>query len=117
MLLLVGCCPVLSDAFLCRLLDAESLAGHRAILRRDFGGPADYQDVGKLFSKCGRTGNRKVSDGLTRARRLFKKAVQQGRTERRGEAYFALYVEPLSAGRTPLADFFNSLLYSCLVGG
>ena len=40
---------------------------------------------------------------------MFKKAVQQGRRERSGEAYFGLYVEPLSETRTPLADFFNIL--------
>ena len=43
------------------------------------------------------------------ARRLFRKAVQQGRSKRRGEAY-SPYVEPLSVARTPLADFVNSLL-------
>jgi hypothetical protein len=42
--------------------------------------------------------------------RLFRKAVQQGRSERRGEAYSVPYVEPLSDARTPLADFVNSLL-------
>lgn len=42
--------------------------------------------------------------------RLFKKVVQQGRNERRGDAYSVPYVEPLSDVRTPLADFFNSLL-------
>jgi hypothetical protein len=45
-----------------------------------------------------------------RPSRLFKKAVQQGRSERRGDAYFIPYVEPLSDARTTLADFFNSLL-------
>ena len=44
------------------------------------------------------------------ARRLFRKAVQQGRSERRGDAYSVRYVEPLSDARTPLADFINSLL-------
>ncbi len=44
------------------------------------------------------------------ARRLFRKAVQQGRSERRGEAYSVPYVEPLSDARTPLAGFINSLL-------
>jgi hypothetical protein len=43
--------------------------------------------------------------------RVFKKAVQQGRSERRGEAYSGPYVEPLSDARTPLADFFNILLW------
>ena len=42
--------------------------------------------------------------------RMLKKAVQQGRSERRGEAYFVPYVEPLSDARTPLADFFCILL-------
>ncbi len=41
---------------------------------------------------------------------MFKKAFQQGRSERRGEAYFAPYVELLSDARTPLEDFFNILL-------
>jgi hypothetical protein len=43
-------------------------------------------------------------------RRLFIKAVQQGRSERRGESYSLPYGEPLSDARTPVADFFNSLL-------
>jgi hypothetical protein len=50
------------------------------------------------------------TDDSTRVRRLFKKAVQQGRSERRDDAYSVPYVEPLSDVRTPLADFFNSLL-------
>jgi hypothetical protein len=41
--------------------------------------------------------------------RVFKKAVRQGRSERRGEVY-AWYVEPLSDARTLLADFFNTLI-------
>jgi hypothetical protein len=44
--------------------------------------------------------------------RLFRKAVQQGRSERRGESYSGPYVEPLSDVRTPLAAFVNSLLSS-----
>ena len=52
----------------------------------------------------------KVSNGSRVARRLFRKAVQQGRSERRGESYSLPYVEPLSDARTPLADFVNSLL-------
>ena len=43
-------------------------------------------------------------------RRMLKKAVQQGRSKRRGESYSVPYVEPLSVARTPLADFVNSLL-------
>ncbi|GIW54079.1 MAG: hypothetical protein KatS3mg082_0483 [Nitrospiraceae bacterium] len=54
---------------------------------------------------------------------MFKKAVQRGRlsaraqagSERRGEAYFSVYVEPLSDAitrqtGTRLAGFFNILL-------
>jgi hypothetical protein len=41
---------------------------------------------------------------------MFKKAVQRGRSEREGEAYFLPYVEPLSDTRTKLAGFFNILL-------
>jgi hypothetical protein len=44
---------------------------------------------------------------------MFKKAVQQGRSERRGEAYSVLYVEPRRDARTPLAGFFNILLERC----
>ena len=44
------------------------------------------------------------------ASRLFRKAVQQGRSKRRGESYSLPYVEPLSVARMPLADFVNSLL-------
>jgi hypothetical protein len=42
--------------------------------------------------------------------RMLKKAVQQGRSERRAEAYPLGYVEGLSDARTPLADFFSILL-------
>ena len=41
---------------------------------------------------------------------MLKKAVQQGRSKRRGDAYSVRYVEPLSEARTPLADFFSILL-------
>ena len=41
---------------------------------------------------------------------MRKKAVQQGRSEQRGESYSVLYVEPLSDARTPLAIFFRILL-------
>jgi hypothetical protein len=41
---------------------------------------------------------------------MFKKAVQQGRSERKAEAYSVRYVEALSEARTPLEDFFNILL-------
>jgi hypothetical protein len=45
---------------------------------------------------------------------MRKKAVQQGRSERRGEAYSVPYGEPLSDARTPLADFFRILLEACV---
>ena len=51
-----------------------------------------------------------------RARGLFKKAVQQGRSERKGDAYSLAYVEPLSEARTKLADFFNSPLMNVVWG-
>ncbi|MBI4001562.1 MAG: DUF4149 domain-containing protein [Nitrospira defluvii] len=41
---------------------------------------------------------------------MFKKAVQRGRSERGGDAYFFPYVEPRSDARTKLADVFNILL-------
>ena len=43
------------------------------------------------------------------ALRMFKKAVQRGRSERSDEAYSVRYVEPLSEARTKLAAFFNIL--------
>jgi hypothetical protein len=46
---------------------------------------------------------------------MFKKALQQGRNERRGEAYSAPYVEPLSDARTTLETFFNILLVRILL--
>jgi hypothetical protein len=54
-----------------------------------------------------------ITDAISIPRRLFRKAVQQGRSERRGESYSLPYVEPLSDARTPLADFVNSLLVAC----
>jgi hypothetical protein len=48
---------------------------------------------------------------------MRKKAVQQGRSEQRGEAYSMLYVEPLSEARTPLAAFFRILLVVRLLPG
>jgi hypothetical protein len=44
------------------------------------------------------------------SRRMLKKAVQQGRSERRAEAYPLGYVEGLNDARTLLADFFSILL-------
>ena len=47
-------------------------------------------------------------------RRMLKKAVQQGRSERRPEAYSLRYVEGLNDARTKLAGFFSILLVSVL---
>jgi hypothetical protein len=46
---------------------------------------------------------------------MLKKIVQQGRSERRAEAYPLGYVEGLNDERTLLADFFSILLEQ--VGG
>ena len=43
------------------------------------------------------------------ARRMFKKAVQSGRSKRGRRRVRFRYVEPLSAARTKLAGFFNIL--------
>jgi len=40
---------------------------------------------------------------------MGKKAVQQSRSERRGESHSGPYVEPLSDARTPLAGPFRIL--------
>jgi hypothetical protein len=50
-----------------------------------------------------------ITDGIGTTHRVVKKAVQQGRSERRDEAYSVLYVEALSDARTRLADFFTTL--------
>jgi hypothetical protein len=69
-----------------------------------------YQGVDKLYDNSGEGASAEITDRICMARRLFRKAVQQGRSKRRGDAYSLPYVEPLSAARTPLADFINSLL-------
>ncbi len=51
-----------------------------------------------------------LGDDAEQPRRMRKKAVQQGRSERRGDAYSGPYVEPLSEARTPRAVFFRILL-------
>jgi hypothetical protein len=51
-----------------------------------------------------------VTDRIRKVPRMFKKAVQRGRSERGDEAYSFRYVEPPSEARTKLADFFNILL-------
>jgi hypothetical protein len=48
----------------------------------------------------------------TNHHRMFKKAVQQGRSERKAEAYAGRYVEALSVARTTLEVFFNIRLMS-----
>ncbi|MEW6248255.1 MAG: hypothetical protein AB1555_16310 [Nitrospirota bacterium] len=68
------------------------------------------QAVEKPFEHPGTLLQPAVTDGIRTVHRMFKKAVQRGRSERRGEAYSLPYVEPLSDARTKLADFFNILL-------
>lgn len=41
---------------------------------------------------------------------MLKKATQQGRSERKAEAYLVGYVEALSDARTKLVAFFSILL-------
>ena len=57
-----------------------------------------------------------ITDAISVPHRLFRKAVQQGRSERRGESYSLPYGEPLSEASTPLAAFVNSLLGSIVKG-
>jgi hypothetical protein len=47
---------------------------------------------------------------------MLKKAIQQGRSERRGERRTLRYVEPLRGARTPLVDFFSILLVGNIHG-
>lgn len=68
------------------------------------------QVVDQLFCALCNPESPGVTHRVTITRRPFKKAVHQGRSERRGEAYSVPYVEPRSEARTQLADFFNGLL-------
>ena len=72
--------------------------------------PVHYQCVDKPKSELGNGALPEVTNVWRIPRRLFRKAIQQGRSERRGESYSLPYVEPLSETRTPLVDFVNSLL-------
>ena len=47
---------------------------------------------------------------------MLKKAAQQGRSKRRGDAYFVRYGEPLREARTPLEACFSILLLLALAG-
>jgi len=51
-----------------------------------------------------------VADDSGTSRRLFKKAVQQGRRRVETGGVPSGYVEDFDELRTPLADFFSSLL-------
>ena len=53
-----------------------------------------------------------VPGNRTRSRRMLKKAVQQGRSESKPEAYPQGYVEDFDEPRTKLAGFFSILLGS-----
>ncbi len=70
----------------------------------------NYQAVEKPFSHPWKSGPEKVSNNERTRHRMFKKVVQRGRSEGRGEAYSLRYVEPLREARTKLAAFFNILL-------
>jgi len=50
-----------------------------------------------------------ISTTYTLINRMLKQTVQQGRSERRAEAYSLEYVEDLSDTRTPLAGCFSIL--------
>ena len=73
-----------------------------------------YQAVETPFRHPENMGVLDVADQNRNTRRMFKKAVQRGRSKRSGEAYCFSYVESLSVARTKLADFFNILL--CVPG-
>ena len=51
-----------------------------------------------------------VADDIGMTPILFKKTIQLGRSERRGESYSVPYVEPLSDVRTLGAVFVDNLL-------
>ena len=55
-----------------------------------------------------------VTDRIEMPRRLFRKVVQQGRSERRGASYSVLYATPLSDASTPLAAFVSSVQVAML---
>jgi hypothetical protein len=63
-----------------------------------------------VYDEAGNDTTPEITDESSMPCRLFRKAVQQGRSERRGESYSVPYVKPLSDARTMLADFVNSLL-------
>jgi hypothetical protein len=44
---------------------------------------------------------------------MVKRAVNQDRSKRRGEAHMGLYGEPLSGARTPLVELFRILPEMC----
>jgi hypothetical protein len=52
----------------------------------------------------------RITDEPSTGGRLFKKAVQPGRSERRAEVYPLGYVEGLSDARMTLEALLNSLL-------
>ena len=72
--------------------------------------PVHYQCVDKPKNELGNGALPEVTNVWRIPHRLFRKAIQQGRSERRGESYSLPYGEPLSEARTPLVDFVNSLL-------
>ena len=79
------------------LLEALAGCGKTMLARENFDGPT-----------CGTTAKH--------SRRMLKKAAQQGRSKRRGDAYFVRYGEPLREARTPLEACFSILLLLALAG-
>ena len=56
-----------------------------------------------------------LTDSFRSHRSLFRKAVPEGHSKPKDEALSPRYFEPLSAGRTPLAAFVNSLSKSRVI--
>jgi hypothetical protein len=69
----------------------------------------------KQESWCGHPGcSKRQTFSPAQPRRAETRLSTGRRSKRGGEAYAFRYVEPLSAARTKLADFFNILLSSAL---
>jgi hypothetical protein len=64
----------------------------------------NYFDIAAIHKTMKGLKSMKIAHGMV------KKTVQQGRSERRGEACCVPSVEPLNGAITKLADFFNILL-------
>jgi hypothetical protein len=65
------------------------------------------QVVQKLFWYPKNASQLEIANPIRKARRVFKKTAQQGRSERGGKTYPGPYVEPLSDAKTPVAEFYQ----------